>query len=247
MNMDETLRKEIRFLKIYAASLTILLTAVVIFGFTWSSEKMKLDEIDVARINIVEKDGTVKMVISNKDRAPDAIIGGKSYPRQGGNSPGIVFFNDKGDECGGLVFSGDDRADNNAAGSALLFDQLNNDQTVGIMYSESEGRRSAGLHVWDRSDTHIAKLIEKLDGIKAMKDGPEKTDAMKRARESGEFGAQRVFVGKDSNKTASVALFDGKGRPRIKMSVDATGAGRLEFLDESGKVSYSLPEASKAR
>ena len=244
--MDPKLQKELRFLKAYAAALTLLLTAAVICGFTWANEKMKFDEIDVARINIVEKDGTVKMVISNKDRAPDAIIGGKAYPRQGGNSPGIIFFNDKGDECGGLVFAGDDRG-TSRAGSALLFDQLNNDQTVGIMYSESAGHRNAGLHVWDRSDTHITKLIEKLDAIKAMKDGPEKTEAMKKARESGEFGAQRVFVGKDSEKTASVTLFDAKGKPRIKMSVDATGMGRLEFLDETGKVSYSLPESSKAR
>jgi hypothetical protein len=245
--MEEKLQKEIRFLHVYAAALTMLLTAAVICGFRWANERMKFDEIDVARINIVEKDGTVKMVISNKDRAPDAIIGGKAYPRQGGNSPGIIFFNDKGDECGGLVFSGDDRGGTSRAGSALLFDQLNNDQTVGIMYSESAGRRNAGLHVWDRSDTHITKLIEKLDAIKAMKDGPEKTEAMKKARESGEFGAQRVFVGKDSDKTASVTLFDAKGKPRIKMSVDAAGIGRLEFLDETGKVSYSLPEPTKAR
>ena len=223
--MDAKLQNEIRFLKVYAAVLTAILTAIVICGFTWAREKMKFDEIDVARINIVEKDGTVKMVISNKDRAPDAIIGGKAYPRQGGNSPGIIFFNDKGDECGGLVFAGDDRGGKNAAGSALLFDQLNNDQTVGIMYSEGGGRRNAGLHVWDRSDTHIAKLIEKLDVIKAMKDGPEKTEAMKKARESGEFGAQRVFVGKDSEKTASVTLFDAKGKPRVKLSVDAAPPG----------------------
>ena len=172
--MEGKLRKEIHFLKIYSVALTAMCIAAAICGFTWANEKMKFDEIDVGRINIVEKDGTVKMIISNKERAPDAIIGGKAYPRQGGNSPGIIFFNDKGDECGGLTFSGDDRSGSSRAGSVLLFDQLNNDQTVGIMYSESEGRRNAGLHVWDRSDTHIAKLIEKLDGIKAMKDGRKK-------------------------------------------------------------------------
>ena len=72
-------------------------------------------------------------------------------------------------------------------------------------------------------------------------------DAMKKARESGEFGAQRVFVGKDSDKTAAVTLFDAKGKPRIKLSVDAAGTGRLEFLDDTGKAMYSLPESSKPR
>lgn len=109
--MDGTLQKEIRFAKLYAIVLTLVLTAVAVCGFTFAGERTKFDEIDVARKNVVEKDGTVKMVISNKERAPDAIIRGKTYPRQGGNSSGIIFFTDKGDECGGLAFSGDDRGE----------------------------------------------------------------------------------------------------------------------------------------
>jgi hypothetical protein len=244
--MEEKLLREIRFLKAYAVVLTVLFGVMVISGFTQAGQKPRFDTIEVGRINVVEKDGTLKMVLSNKERAPDAMINGKSYPRQGGNSPGIVFYNDKGDECGGLVFSGDEGGKPNA-GAALLFDQYHQDQTIGIMYNESNGRRFAGLNVWERPETPLWDMVERWEKIKAMPEGPEKTEAVKKLQESGALGAQRVFVGKGRDKAAAVILSDAKGKARIKMSVDEAGVAKLEFLDESGKVSYSLPEDSKKR
>jgi len=245
--MESRVQRDIRFLKAYAIMLTVLLAGVVVYGFTWADQKTRFDEIDVARINIVEKDGTVKLIISNKERAPDAIINGKTYPRQGGNSAGIIFLNDKGDECGGLTFSGAEKDGKAGAGAVLLFDQFNQDQTVGITYSERAGRRSAGFNVWDRPDTPIWETLKTWDAIQAMKDGPEKTDAIKKLQESGAAGARRIFVGKDPDKAAQVVLCDARGKPRIRMIVDAAGAARLEFLDEAGKVTSSLPDDSKKR
>ncbi|MNE91398.1 hypothetical protein D3C80_1890050 [compost metagenome] len=54
--------------------------------------------------------------------------------------------------------------------------------------------------------------------------------------------AQRVFVGKDVNKTAMVLLADRMGKPRLQMMVDSNGTAKLNFLDENGKVTYSLPK-----
>ena len=244
--MEDKLLKEIRFLKMYAIVLTLILTVIVISGFTQAGQKPRFDTLEVGRINVVEKDGTLKMVISNKERAPDALINGKSYSRQGGNSPGIIFYNDKGDECGGLVFSGDEGGKPNA-GAALLFDQYHQDQTIGIMYNESNGRRIAGLNVWDRPETAIWEMLEKWEKIKAMSEGAEKAEEIKKLQESGALGAQRVFVGKGRDKAATVTLSDGRGKARIKMSVDEAGVATLEFLDENGKVSYRLPEDIKKR
>jgi hypothetical protein len=41
-------------------------------------------------------------------------------------------------------------------------------------------------------------------------------------------------------------MYDIKGRQRIRMQVAPDGTPRLDFLDEAGKVVYSLPEAGKA-
>jgi hypothetical protein len=75
-----------------------------------------------------------------------------------------------------------------------------------------------------------------------MKDGPEKTAAMQKLREMAGGAAERVMVGRDREQAAVVRLSDTKGKPRIKLSVDLAGSPKLEFLDEAGKVTYSLPQ-----
>ena len=53
--------------------------------------------------------------------------------------------------------------------------------------------------------------------------------------------AQRVFVGKDENKTAMVTLADRMGSPRLQLLVDSNGIAKINFLDSAGKVVSSLP------
>lgn len=66
----------------------------------------EFDEINVKRINIVGDDGRVQMVISNRERFPDPLVGGRTFKRRGFPMPGLVFYNSQGDECGGLAFGG---------------------------------------------------------------------------------------------------------------------------------------------
>jgi hypothetical protein len=55
-----------RFLAFYSAFLTLALVAVAAAGFAQQNSRQKFGEIDVERINVVEPDGTVRIVISNK-------------------------------------------------------------------------------------------------------------------------------------------------------------------------------------
>lgn len=244
--MEAKLQRDVRLLKAYSIVITLLLAVIAFSAIGHANQKNKFEEIDVERINIVEKDGKLKLAISNKERFPDPIIDGKSYPlRQGGKTAGMIFYNDKGDECGGLSFSGQETDGTRRAGAGLLFDQFNQDQTIGITYSENDGRRSAGLNVWDRPDTPIGEMIEKLQTIQKMADGPEKAQVLQKFRETSGV-AQRVFVGKTREKAALLMLSDTKGRPRIQLMVDAQGAAKLEFLDEKGTVVHLLPAAARA-
>ncbi|HJZ67240.1 MAG TPA: hypothetical protein VKF81_03765, partial [Blastocatellia bacterium] len=129
--------------------------------------------------------------------------------------------------------------------SALLaFDRFLQDQTVGVQYGESNGQYYAGLRVWDRPDSSLGLVVDKLDAIEKMSEGPEKTAAMKELRETS-GGAERVMVGRDREQAAVVRLSDTNGKPRIKLSVNTAGAPKLEFLDASGKVIYSLPQENR--
>ena len=243
--MDTKLQRDVLFLKAYSIVITLVLGVIAFttVGQATQNQKQKFDEIDVERINIVEKDGKLKMVISNAERQHPGTIDGRTLSRK--RPPGLLFFNDAGDESGGLSFSGNQRDGKGNAGALLAFDRFRQDQTVGLQYGESNGQYSAGLRVWDRPEASLGPVIDKLSAIEKMADGPEKTAAMQALREMpAAMAAERVMVGRDREQAAVVRLADVKGRPRIKLYVDAAGVPKLEFLDETGKVTFSLPQAT---
>jgi hypothetical protein len=241
----EKLQRDVRLLKAYALVVTLLVGVLALAAFSQANQKTKFAEIDVERINIVEKDGKLKMVISNGERQHPGVIDGRMLARK--RPPGMLFFNDRGDECGGLSFNGDQKDGKGNAGGLLAFDRFNQDQTVAIQYSEGNGQYSSGLRVWDRPDTSLGEVVDKLQAIEKMPDGAEKTQAMQKLRETAAPGAaQRVFVGKTREKAAALTLADAQGRTRVLLSVDAQGAAKLEFLDEKGAVVHRLPAPAKA-
>ncbi len=65
-------------------------------------------------------------------------------------------------------------------------------------------------------------------------------------RDRGEFLVNRLALGKGRSKSAFISLSDAKGRERIQISVSADGTPKINFLDEAGKVTYSLPNTPGA-
>jgi hypothetical protein len=240
--VETKLEREVRLLTAYAIVATLLCAVFVLAAFTLQSHKQRFEEIDVERINIVEKDGQVKMVIANKERLPGPgnIVSGKFGTRTGLKTPGIMFYNEKGEECGGLIFSSREQDGKYVAGGGLLFDTYDGDQVLGMLYDDGgDGKRNVGFNVWDQPDVPAEEQKKILDEASKLKPGPERDTLMQKAARS-----QRVFVGRSINKTATVTLFDANSRPRIRMSVGPDGEAKLEFLDPGGKVILSLPESS---
>ena len=159
----------------------------------------------------------------------------------GKGTPGMIFFNGEGEEQGGLAWNSRRKDGRYSAGAALMFDQYKQDQTVGLQYSDENGKRTAGLMVWDHPDTPITDIWDKSQEIAKMKPGPERDQAQKRLAE--EWGAQRVFAGKRSDKSAALVLSDTKGKARLQIIVDPSGNPKIDFLDADGKTIYSLPPA----
>ncbi len=247
--MDEKIQKKLRFLEAYVVVSMLLFAVLIFIAAKTPDRKVKFDEIDAQRINILGRDGKLRLVISNNERSPGPIIGGMTMKtREGKRGAGLIFFNDQGDECGGMTWHGKEENGKINAGGGLMFDQFNQDQTVGITYSQVNDQRTSGLRVWERSLTPMAAFAKKVNDIELMKDGPAKTEAMKRLRAeavaSGMGGAERVFVGRNTKDAATVSLADPKGKPRLLLSVDGAGTPSLEFLDEDGKVIYRLPNDS---
>src|SRR5688500_13432513 len=127
--MSSNLERDVRFLKRYAVVSTLAFGALSVTAFLQQQpERTKFTEIDVERINVVEPDGSYRLVIANRPRSIGPIYKGKPFGYAGGNRPGLIFFNDEGTENGGLTFNGR-RMPNGTFQSSLgmSFDQFDQD------------------------------------------------------------------------------------------------------------------------
>ena len=243
---QQKIEKELRFLKIYAGVTTLCCAIFFLTAFS-VGKNAKFDEIDVKRINVKDDDGKLRMVISNKDRQHFGISDGKPIERKNGRpTPGIIFFNHLGDEMGGLIVG-----ENGGKGhfGSFTFDKVKGDQTMGFRHLEGDdGKYESGLAIWQQPNIPASVLEPKYAAIEKITDKDARREAIEKMRNAGELMTTRLFIGKNRDDDASVLrMSDIKGKTRIEMSVEPNGNPKLNFLDETGKVIYSLPEDAKAK
>ena len=244
--MDDRIRRDLRLLKAYAFISTLAFGTLLIAAFRQQEQKQRFGEIDVERINIVEPDGKLRMVISNRPRSIGPIYKGKPFGYAGGTRPGIIFFNDEGTENGGLTMTGRQNPDGTYSSSLhMSFDQFNQDQVVVLNYSDNNGDKRMGLAFSERANVDILDMINQRDSINRLPAGPARDEALRRwaaPRNGVPLAAERAYIGRNRAKAAVVNLSDFMGRPRLRLMVDSAGAGSLEFLDEQGRVTARVPE-----
>ena len=240
-----SIQRDLRLLKIYAVVMTLLVGTLSVAAFRQAAQKTRFTEIDVERINVVEPDGKLRMVISNRPRSIGPIYKGKPFGYPGGTRPGIIFFNDEGTENGGLTFTGRVREDGGYASSVgMSFDQFNQDETLTLRYSDENGRKTTGITIAERDNRDIYDLIMQRDSINKLADSASRTAALQRLlgpRNGVPLRATRVYLGRDPSKSAVLNLSDPSGRPRLRLRVDSLSNASLEFLDENGAVTAKLP------
>lgn len=243
--MAETkLEKEVRFLKIYAVVATLFCAVILLTAFAAQNKNQKFAEIDVERINIVEKDGKLRMVISNQERQHPGIVNGKVIKRDAPRPPGMIFFNHLGDEMGGYVFG--DNGGNGHFGM-ITWDKVRNDQTMALSYLESDnGTYESGLKMWQQPNIPGDVMLSKLEEARKIPDEAKRKAAIQTLADNNELTTNRLFLGKRRDNSNELLMADIKGRPRIRLQVAPDGTPKLDFLDEAGKVFYSLPEINKA-
>ena len=240
----ERIGRELRLLKVYAVCSSIALGALLIAAFRPDVQTQEL--IKARRIELVNDDGRYALVLAARGRLPGPVFAGKEYPQElsGGRTTatGMIFFNERGDEVGGLTYHGRRTDSGYAAGGGIMFDQFDQDQVIGLQYSDNGTRRSAGLHVWDRSpDVAISSIIDMVEA-RSRATGParDSIDRAIRATPGMEKSAHRIFLGSE-NRNATLLLRDVAGRPRVRLYVDSANVARLEFLNESGQVVDAFP------
>ncbi|MFC4012329.1 hypothetical protein ACFOY2_34200 [Nonomuraea purpurea] len=200
--------------------------------------KVRFGEIEVERINVVAPDGKPRMVLSNKERSPAAVVNGVDLGN-GGTRAGMTFYNAEGDEAGGMGTDNGVHDGKRWASGQLAFDQYKQDQTLVLRYMEQQGAQGVGLEVKDRPETPLSEYFEEYKKISEMPPGPEQDQAMAEFRKKYP-SPQRVFIGKNPDKSSAVTLADGQGTPRIVMRVDQDGNPQIQFMNAKGKVTRTI-------
>ena len=238
--MPEKLIKEVRFLKIYAILSSALLAGLVFIGARQAAQKTRFGEIDVERINIVEPDGTYRMIISDRTRFPGLIIKGKEYPHDR-QTAGALFFNDEGTENGGLIFGGKKEKDGTTSSYGhLSFDAYEQDQVFTIDAGHEGTKRRSGLAVIDRPDYPIVELIDLMERLKGLSEDRKKEEAAK-FEAAHPRPQRRLYLGRIEDDSVGLRLLDLQGRERILIQVAGDGSPAIKFLDAQGKVVSQLP------
>ena len=158
--MPANLERDLKLLKGWAVLSSLLIAGLALSAFTRGPQKARFDEIDVGRINVVEKDGTLRLVISNREQSPGPMYKGKPFGYPGGGRPGLIFFNEEGTEDGGLTWEGKTENGKYQAGALLAFDQYDTDQIVVLQYQDNNGQRYQGLTFGDRAEYPIARWVQ---------------------------------------------------------------------------------------
>ncbi len=227
-----------------------LLLAVAALALAAAPAKVRFQEIDVERINLVTADGQRELVIANRHRLPGVVQDGHEAPdhRQ---TAGIIFYNSVGDESGGMVWSG--RPGIAAAPGApatpeqamhFSMDRFGGDQQMALGYYERGGHLYTGLQVFDRG---LAKDYEPhWQAMQAAPPGPAREQLRKQWEAAGGRQTERFFAGKTPGRSSALILSDGQGRPRLMALVTEEGKIVFDFLDEHGEVIKSLAPAAAA-
>jgi hypothetical protein len=248
-----------RFLAIYAGVLTVAFAATTAANICHEShvdaaEQHDLrhpgfDQITVHRINIVEPDGTPRLVISDKAEFPGGFFHGKEFTRADRSSAGMLFMNDEGTENGGLLFGGERTPDGKFHSYGhLSFDEYEQDQTMSLdTYQDGQSRETGYIINDNAGDTLLTpEVFNAFSAVKAMPKGPAKDKAYSDllAKYPVNKLPQRALLGRTADKSAVLFLRDPQGHTRIKLRVAADGTPSMQFLDADGKVTHQWPEGS---
>ncbi|WP_353158529.1 hypothetical protein [Myroides odoratus] len=192
----KNISKSFKILLYFLLVLNIILISIITFMLL-SDFKTK---IAVERIDVQDKSGKNRIVISNVDHIPNPIINGKTYQRAV-TPAGLIFYDKSGDERGGIAITDTEETNINA----ISFDYQNAD-AVGILAQDNKNDTyfKAGLIINDKdvsgkpghNTSRINLLTENGNAALVIKDKQE---------------IPRIIIQVDSLGTPTIETFDSKG------------------------------------
>lgn len=238
--------REIIFLRTFALGMCVCFALITFTSY--NAPVKRFDTIDVERINIIEKDGTVRMLITNKENFPSLgdTINDRGYHEREKRA-GMLFFNNDGIECGGFIYDGEKSENGHSSGLMLTFDQYDGDQVMQLITLDQkmgdQRFKKGGLIFNDRPDNETQQgSIQIMNELKGIKDRKIRQQKYKEYADQGLIGGTpRLYLGKSDDQTNGLFLYDDTGKPRAKFYINKENQVKLEIINESGSVVNSWP------
>lgn len=158
------------------------------------------DTIQLERIDIKNKDGANRVVISNENHIPNPIIKGKEYKRRI-TPAGLIFYDKMGDERGGIAISEYENMNLNA----ISFDYQNAD-AIGLFAKDNllTNYFTAGLTINDKDIS--GKPGSNINRINLVTENGNASLIIKDANE-----VPRLVLKVDSLGTPSIEMYNKDG------------------------------------
>ncbi len=246
--MDPHLTRQVRFLQATVLVLLAVTGLLCVNLFHPLLPRQTFRVIEAGRINIREADGILKAALSNSagfNEAYRASHGGVRFS-------GLMFYNEEGQETGGLVYLGKETPGGQDSDVTLTFDQFRQDQNVYLHHEEHKDAQGLqiedGLAINSRPDWTQVKeeygLYDQMEKLPA----DQREEFQLKALQAGKLSTRRLFFGvqrgtKDGRPYDDAGLFikNKWGRNAIKLYVDEQNRPRFEVYDPLGKtVLYEL-------
>ena len=240
------------FLTVYSGALTLIVSAAALTGFSSSNTNATFDTLTVQRLNVVEPDGTLRVVLTNNNRIPGIIFKGYEYPdvgnRKSTTAAGMLFYDAQATESGGLTFGGRKDSDGSITRwGHLSFDRYNQDQMFTIDASDDGSNNASSVKMIDQPSWSIKELLDLLVSIQNLPPDQQQA-AIAQFRQTHPDGAGvRTLLSNENYPSVpadsrnGLNLTDAAGHERTVLGIDADAVPSLQFLDTSGNVTNRYP------
>lgn len=255
--MESNLIRQVRFLQILVFILLAATTLLCINLFYPLLPRQTFRIVEAGRINIREANGILKAALSNSAGFNE----GYRETHGGVRFSGLMFYNEEGQETGGLVYSGKENKDGHDADVTLTFDQFRQDQNVYLHHEESKDAKGLriedGLTINSRPDwTKVKEEYGIYDQLQKLPE-EQREEFRLRSLQTGKISTRRLFFGvqrgiKENQPydDAGVFIKNKWGRNAIKLYVDDKNQPHFEVYDQLGNTllyELNLPKVGNAR
>ena len=237
--MEKKLERKVNFLIAYAALSTLFIMFFAFSSFSNKDKNEKFDELVVKKITVIGEDNTPRMVLSNETRQHSGRMNGKDWAKRERPS-GIIFFNNQGDECGGLVYKATEKDGKIVSGMSFTMDNYKDDQVIQILndeyYADGKSFIERGISINQFPEgTNIDDRNKKLEELKTISDDKERKQKIRELMQK-EGSVNRLFMGRTKGNSSGLFLSGPDGKPKMMIYVDEKGNPKIQTFNEKGEV-----------